>query len=842
MRQNAQITIHLIPNAHIDPVWLWDWREGLNEAWQTCLTITSLMEEYEDLTFIRGEAVVYDHIRRYDPVLFKRIKRLVEQGRWEIVGGTWLQPDTNLACTETYCRHFREGQNYFREHFDRHIEVAWAADSFGHASGLPEIFASAGIRYFAFTRPQATVMPLSMPVFHWEGPGGSRVLCYRPNIGWYGTDRGEIAGRFDEVLADAEKTGMKNVALFFGLGNHGGGPSRREIMEIRKWAKNKPDIHVVFSGLSRLFRAIEDEFAVSGKSIPVRRGELNFVLRGCYASTMQFKSHFFKAEQRVSQAETTAAVLAAGDIAPIENADTIWRDVLFNSFHDILPGSSIERATHEQLQWISGTLHHTRELELRALNALAREIDSSVPTTNGDYPSAVPVMLWNPNSRAYHGLVEMEVALDYRPLFAYTDRVDDVPVEVLGPLGNPQLFQVIETEHRFKPNIPWRCRVVVPVSLGPWGWSVYTIGYREQPRQKEPVKNNVNSNVPVSDAPVIANQHFRIQAVPGSEYLEILSQGENIFSDSGLGFAVYDDSWGSWGGHEEEPDSYLFTSPKYTLQINDAVVQYSGPLRSQLWVKWSGEACDVELTLQLDDEDVTIQAYARVYWYERSTRLKMILPAGDRVEYQVPGGTVERKPCGEVPGGRYAVIHGERNTLGFVTDSISSFDSVDGNFRPTICRSSPYATDGRVECDEQPWIPRVDQGEFKFRFALTTDVSSVRRIAEELCRPIVAQTVPATAGEATRVGNLGGIDPECIEFLALKAASDGNGYVLRLRNAGPVACIPKLSWMGHTLTLDLVESSRIRSWRLFERDRAWYANPCDTIEVDYMTSELSAES
>src|SRR5438094_866850 len=129
-------TFHLIPNAHLDPVWLWDWREGLNEGLVTCRTILDLMDHDRELTFIRDES---------------------------------------------FCRHFLHGQRYFASRFGKSVRAAWAADSFGHCAGLPEILAAAGIEFFAFTRPPPDVLPLDKPAFWWEGAGGSRILAYRPS-------------------------------------------------------------------------------------------------------------------------------------------------------------------------------------------------------------------------------------------------------------------------------------------------------------------------------------------------------------------------------------------------------------------------------------------------------------------------------------------------------------------------------------------------------------------------------------------------------------------------------------------------------------------------------------
>src|SRR5688500_16747778 len=274
----SDLVFHLIPNAHLDPVWLWDWREGLNEGLITCRTVLDLMDADKQLTFIRGETAIYEHIERTDPKTFSRIKRYVKSGRWDPVGGTVIQPAPKLPDTETFARHFLHGQQYLKSRFGKTSRVAWAADSFGHSAGLPEIFAAAGIEYFAFTRPSPKFVPIESPAFWWEGPGGSRVLAYRPPIGWYGVEREEMTRRMDAYLEAAIKSPLGNVACFFGLGNHGGGPTRRHLKEIRTWAKQHQQVRVVFSGLHKFFDALKREVANSKAKIPVHRGELNFVL------------------------------------------------------------------------------------------------------------------------------------------------------------------------------------------------------------------------------------------------------------------------------------------------------------------------------------------------------------------------------------------------------------------------------------------------------------------------------------------------------------------------------------------------------------------------------------
>ncbi|HZZ42749.1 MAG TPA: hypothetical protein VFE58_07415, partial [Tepidisphaeraceae bacterium] len=471
---------HLLPNAHLDPVWLWDWREGLNEGLITCRTILDLMDEDGELTFNRGESAIYEHIERTDPGTFARIKRYVKLGRWDVIGGTHIQPDTNLPHVETFARHYLTGVRYFQEKFKKRVRVAWAADSFGHSAGMPEILAAAGMRGIAFCRPDNKVVPIDQSAFWWKGAGGSRVMGYRPAVGWYGSERHEMTERLDRLLADARQHDLENVGVFFGLGNHGGGPTRRHIADVRAWAAAHPEVEVRFSTLHRLIDALYGEVKKKGEDLlPTHRGELNFVLRGCYSSIAKFKFLYRRVENHLLRAEKTDAVISAVLKRKPAELGEAWKSVLLNSFHDILPGSSIERAFEDQIAWLGGALHETQRVELAAINALTAKVDTRVEPVKGDMPTGEAFMVFNPHGHEYRGLVELEASLDYRPIWKYRNNVDAVPVRVLLPGGKRVAQQVTHTEHSSMVELPWRKRVMFPMTIPPLGWSVVEVAYLE---------------------------------------------------------------------------------------------------------------------------------------------------------------------------------------------------------------------------------------------------------------------------------------------------------------------------------------------------------------------------
>ena len=821
-------TIHLIANAHLDPVWLWDRREGINEGITTVRTILNLMNEFEELTFIRGEAAIYQHIEKYDPQTFTCIGEMVAAGRWDVVGGTYIQPDTNLTGAETLVRHLVRGQRYFRSRFGKTVTAGWQADSFGHSAGLPEILAAGGIDFFAFNRPQPNILPLEEPTFWWLGEGGARILAYRLATAWYGCERDEIPKRLDATLEASAKSGLDNIACFYGLGNHGGGPSRRHLLEIRAWAQAHPEVNVVHSGLHRLAVALRRELARKGEElIPVHRGELNHCLRGCYSSVAKFKFPYRRSEALLGQAEATDAVIAAAQHRPAADLSKAWDTMLFNSFHDILPGSSIERAMDDQIHSLGGILHDAAETEFAALNALAAGIDTTLtrkPAT--DHPSAVAALVWNPHPFRYDGHIELETNLDYRPLIKdYTKRADDVPVEVLGANRKPLPFQSIRTEHSSLVDFPWRKRVVLPVSLPAFGWNVIESGWVEG--AKPPVAKN-----PVNAGPgFIANARWRVEAKKAASGVQFFHRGKKFLDGAGLQSVLFDDPWGSWGGMLEEPDSVRIKQVRERWKITEVELLEKGPERAALWVRFAGKHSRIDLTFQVCRDRDAVDVAARVLLDDRSARLKLVFPAGDRVDYEVPGAVVRRGPAGEVSGGRWARIHGRSGGMGFASDALYNFDSVKGEFRATVARATRYADDVKTGAQTDLWRPAVDCGELKFRFLVTNAKADLPRLAAELEQPPVVLPVPPQKGKLRRTGSLLQLFPDSVRLLALKPAEDGRGFILRTQAAPGQPVNLTALWLGKKLTLGQLQGGQIGTRRLSSQGSGWKASLCGAAEL-----------
>ena len=223
--------LYLIGNAHLDPVWLWRWQEGFSEVLATFRSALDRMNDFPDFKFTSACAVYYELIEKLDPAMFEEIKQRVQEGRWNIVGGMFLQPDCNIPDGESFARHFLISQRYFKERFGVTAKTGYNVDSFGHAATLPKILKAAGIDNYVFMRPSPEEQGRTETLFEWESDDGSCVHAYRiPGVYCINLMRMEMLRQLSEK-ADKEKMPLM---AFYGVGNHGGGPTIKLINEINK--------------------------------------------------------------------------------------------------------------------------------------------------------------------------------------------------------------------------------------------------------------------------------------------------------------------------------------------------------------------------------------------------------------------------------------------------------------------------------------------------------------------------------------------------------------------------------------------------------------------------------
>ena len=731
----SRFRFHMISNAHLDPVWLWNRRDGLNEGLATCQTVLKLMENFPKLTFSRGEAVIYDHIEKSNPQIFSQIRERIKEGRWEVAGGTWLQNDNNLTPTNIIAKNFELGLEYFEKHLGVRPVTAWYADSFGHSAGIPDLLSDYGYMNFVSTRPSAATFKMPKSLFWWQGVNRGKILVYRPNSidHVYLIERHQMKERLDAALKVAEADGFFNAGVLWGLGDHGGGPTRRHLEDLALWQKEHPEIDVIFSSFEIYLKEVRKELENSQEKLPVYSGELNFCLRGCYGSAAAFKREFRRADASLRRSEKTVKQIAKS--YPEVDADfkPLWKILAFNSFHDIIPGSSIKSAYTEQFMQLHHAVDTASDFEFSALNRMAFEKKSPLtkPQPEGDKPKLTPFLLYNSLSHKYTGLVEIETVMDWRPIGAYKDRPAELPTEIRDANGIPVPHQLIPTEHNAWQKVPWSKRALIPVEIPPESWIYLEFGYIEGARNPQ-IKNPVNTG-----KNFMRNDKIKIYFKKNAIHIEAAEKP--LFGEKGLRFITVKDDWSSWGGMAEEENSIDLSVIMEEWKISKSLCVASGPLRAVWLMEIKGKRSRLILKIILDNHSNFVDFEGTLFWDEIGRRLKLYFetPANECL-YEVPGGTVKRMPNGEVPGLRYVSL----GDWGLISDLFHSYSQKADCFTATVCRSARYAETTKINQSEW-WKPVADQGEINFKFRITGETDKLEEQTEAFENsPAFIRTIP----------------------------------------------------------------------------------------------------
>jgi alpha-mannosidase len=417
--QMQRFTGHLVGHAHIDLQWLWSWDETVNQIIpQTFGQAIRFMQEFPDFTFTQSSAALYLATEQHHPELFKQIQEYAASGRWEPVGGRWCEGDMNMISPESHARHFLYAQRYFQDRFGHICTVGWEPDTFGHPWTMPQILSKAGIDSYYFCRAGKNV-----PLFWWEAPDGSRVLAFEepPTGGWY---IDVVSDEQVRELADfVATTGASDHLMVYGVGNHGGGPTRENIEAAIAMRERQPWPNVKFSTASEFFRRLHEQ--ADSLDIPTIRDELNSVFEGCYTTHSRIKRYNRDSEALLESAEVFAALAAlTGPAYPREAFASLWRDVLWNHHHDTLPGSFIHASSLYSAKMYDALRARGTDLLRRAQAALAARIDLA--------SSEPGVIVFNPLAWSRSEIVEAAVTLPVTTrLTTLYDEEGDLPLQIL---------------------------------------------------------------------------------------------------------------------------------------------------------------------------------------------------------------------------------------------------------------------------------------------------------------------------------------------------------------------------------------------------------------------------
>lgn len=405
--------MYLIGNAHIDPVWLWSRREGYSEIKATFRSALDRMNEFGYYIFTSACAAYYQWVEENEPAMFEEIKSRVAEGRWAIAGGMWVQPDCNLPSGESLVRQLLVSQRYFREKFGAAATVGYNVDSFGHSRMLPQLLRGAGIDSYVFMRPVINEKQLPN-LFLWESPDGSAVTAFRLTSPYCDMKPEAFADQYAglspyKAKVMESKTFMERDTishmLFYGVGNHGGGPTVRCLTELDSMIEE--DASLLYASPAQYFADITRE----NPPLPVVSEDLRPHAIGCYSADSRIKQKNRAVENRVFSAEKYDVMSAALTGAPSQkkSLDRALKKLLFNQFHDILCGCSIEDALDEACRYYDAAWTDGNEAAEFALQKLSWNIHTAgavqgAPSGKEDWMlweaegQGAPCVVFNPHS------------------------------------------------------------------------------------------------------------------------------------------------------------------------------------------------------------------------------------------------------------------------------------------------------------------------------------------------------------------------------------------------------------------------------------------------------------
>jgi alpha-mannosidase len=768
-------TLHLIGHSHIDPVWLWQWPEGFQEIKATFRSALDRMTEFDDFVFCASSAAFYDWLERNDPDMFAEVAARVAEGRWQVVGGWWVEPDCNIPCGESFARQALIGQRYFAGRFGVTATVGFNPDSFGHHGMLPQILARSGLSAYVFMRPGPHELGLPGRVFWWESDDGSRVLAFRIPYE-YGSWGGAIDAHVRRC-ADEMKPPVSDMMCFYGVGDHGGGPTVENLDSIRRLQRDTDEPRLVLSHPARFFEAVRE----SGVELPVVHAELQHHASGCYSTHSGIKRWNRRAESLLLGAERLCAVArrVTGHRTD-EDLTRAWKDVLFNQFHDLLPGTSIEPAYEDARD----ELGEASTIAARALQGALQSVTWRIDIPSE--PDATAVVVWNPHSWGGPQPVDLELGR-FREGHGLADDADrPVPLQVVQSLATAGGM---------------RRRVTFVADLPPLGYRVYRMRPGHGAAASEPAGGELRERASASEPAggeleatdtTLDNGLLGLRYDPDTGHLVSLvdkvAQVE-VLGGPAARAEVLDDPSDTWGHGVLRFDRPVgeFGAPRVRLVER-------GPVKAVIRVDTTFGASrlvqDVALYRDLPYVDVRVL----VDWREPRKVLKLRFPTNLRspkATYEIPFGHVERAADGEEePGQRWVDLTGVSRDSGQVyglsllNDAKHSFDVRGDVLSLTVLRSPIYA-------HHDPWEPTADglysyqdQGLQRFSYRLVPHAhgwerAGIPRLAAELNQPATVLVESAHRGPLPRCASYLEIDVPNVVMSALKVAEDGDGLILR---------------------------------------------------------------
>jgi alpha-mannosidase len=780
-----QMDFHLSGNSHIDAAWLWPWTESVDVVRRTFGSAVQLMDEYPTYTYTQSAAQYNVWMAEKYPDLNARIKKYIQQGRWEIVGGMWIEPDLNMPDGESQVRELLIGKRTYKQLYGVDVRIGWNPDSFGYNWQLPQIYKKSGIDYFVTQKMswnETNKLPLKL--FWWESPDGSKVLTYFPD-GYDSRDFNPVRLSNSMVHARALAQGMNEIMDLYGVGDHGGGPTRALLDEGLRWLGPDRVTPKMELGTAQLFfsdvekrlasRSPTWNYATAARgetqlptpaedqmSIPTWKDELYLEFhRGVFTTQSNHKRNMRESEEEVLNAEKYASLAwLNGQLYPADELTDAWKKVLFNQFHDLAAGSGVgviykdAQQDYDQVKWA------TQQVSTSALNTLAEHIDTRAAAGNG----GVSLVVMNPLAWQRSGLVEADVQMPEPSLEGVSVLDSDghvLPSNVLSSNKKTGAFHLL-INAKDVPSLGYEVLRVAP-------------GHR-----------SFTTDLKVSGT-TLENAALRVQVDPKSGCITSLYDKKTHFealaaNSCGNELIAFKDTPKMFDAWNIDAD---FDKSFTKLDAADSVaVAEKNPLRAAIRVThtWQGSKFvqDIVLCEGSDEVDVVND----IDWHETHVLLKAafdLAATSPMATYEIPYGTIERPATRnnsweeakfEVPALRWADLGDGTHGFSLINESKYGYDAAGHTLRISLLRS-PTDPD-----------PNADRGHHHFKYALYPhgggwqQALTVRR-GYEYDYPLVSMRVNAHAGALPLRYSYASADTQNVVLTAVKKAEDANALIFR---------------------------------------------------------------
>lgn len=799
---------HMIGQAHIDPVWLWPWSEGIAVVHSTFRSALDRMNENPDFCFTASSAQFYQWVSENDPDMLSEIRKRIEEGRWNIAGGWWIEPDMNIPGGEAMVRQGLYGQLTMERLTGHRSKVAYCPDSFGHANTVPQILKLQGMENYIFMRPAPKEKNLPADLFWWEGADGSRILTYRIPISY--NDSRSVNDRVRQVLKQYHDEPMKSFMAFYGAGDHGGGATMENIRSIEELKGDKKAPLVQFSTTDRYFNEIRSD---ENLNLPVVSDDLQHHSVGCYTAESAIKKGNRQSEAALITAEKIAALgsLRWGVNYPKEELTTAWKKVLFLQFHDSLAGTSLPEHSLSAAEGYGHALdvaHNTSFLSLQKL-------EWQVATED---PSSQYLMVFNPHAWE----VQSNLEYDLNDMSSQT-RAEDETGNSLPHQWNPG-----STETNRK-------RLIITTKVPPFGYRQIRLSKGNAPALTNRARAENNS---------LENEHLKVWfSHDGSVGLFDKERGRELFAGGSTGCKalVIDDKSDTWSHDVKAFSDVTGSFSNATIKVLE-----NGPLRAVIRVVSSYGESRLLTDWILYAASWMVEVKVTLDWHERLKMVKFSFPVDVEAPsstYETPYGHIIRETNGnEEPGQRWIDLSGRRDGkiygLTVINDAKYGYSVSENDMRISVVRSSPFAHHMPKVLDMNSEHIWMDQGIQTFRMLLVPHSGKLQdlnipRLSEEFISPSMVIYQGIHKGSMPKSGSLISVSSPNIIVSAAKLSEIGEDLILR--------CV-ETSGKAVSTTVDLKFADRKWSgdFRPFEIKTLRYYRKSGDIKVVSLLEELNS--